>query len=106
MTAHAVAGEADKSRDAGMDDHMTKTIDPPAYVATLAKWIAPRPGIGASFKGSKVPSPMPVDDPLPADLRGIDLGDGLTRLGGNRSLYRAVLAAFASDFAGAPDVID
>jgi DNA-binding response OmpR family regulator len=41
MTAHAMAGDADKSAAAGMDDHVTKPIDPDQLFATLQKWIKP-----------------------------------------------------------------
>jgi len=39
MTAHAMAGDRDKSIDAGMNDHITKPIDPDLLFRTLRKWI-------------------------------------------------------------------
>ncbi len=42
MTAHAMTGDEEKSMAAGMNDHVTKPIDPAQLLATLAKWIAPR----------------------------------------------------------------
>ena len=39
MTAHAMAGDAQKSLDAGMQDHVTKPIDPEHLFAALQKWI-------------------------------------------------------------------
>jgi polar amino acid transport system substrate-binding protein len=41
MTAHAMAGDADKSIAAGMSDHVTKPIDPDQLFGTLKKWIQP-----------------------------------------------------------------
>jgi PAS domain S-box-containing protein len=41
MTAHAMAGDADKSLAAGMSDHVTKPIDPDQLFGTLQKWIQP-----------------------------------------------------------------
>jgi PAS domain S-box-containing protein len=41
MTAHAMAGDADKSIAAGMSDHITKPIDPDQLFGTLQKWIQP-----------------------------------------------------------------
>ena len=41
MTAHAMAGDEKKSIEAGMNDHVTKPIDPDQLFATLQKWIRP-----------------------------------------------------------------
>ncbi len=41
MTAHAMAGDEDKSLQAGMNGHVTKPIDPDQLFATLQKWIQP-----------------------------------------------------------------
>jgi len=43
MTAHAMSGDEQKSLDAGMNDHVTKPIDPERLFATLQKWIKPKP---------------------------------------------------------------
>jgi signal transduction histidine kinase/CheY-like chemotaxis protein len=39
MTAHAMAGDRERSLEAGMNDHLTKPIDPPRLYATLAHWL-------------------------------------------------------------------
>ncbi|MFS2021643.1 response regulator, partial [Massilia sp. CT11-108] len=41
MTAHAMAGDREKSLAAGMNDHVVKPIDPDLLLRTLVKWIAP-----------------------------------------------------------------
>ncbi len=41
MTAHAMSSDRDKSLDAGMNDHITKPIDPAQLDRTLVKWITP-----------------------------------------------------------------
>jgi CheY-like chemotaxis protein len=40
MTAHAMKGDYEKSVDAGMNDHITKPIDPNELYRTLRKWAA------------------------------------------------------------------
>lgn len=39
MTAHALAGDRDKSLSSGMNDHVTKPIDPGELFEALVKWI-------------------------------------------------------------------
>ncbi|WP_373498357.1 response regulator, partial [Desulfococcus sp.] len=41
MTAHAMSGDREKSLAAGMDDHVTKPIDPATLLSVLVKWISP-----------------------------------------------------------------
>jgi len=41
MTAHAMAGDRDRSLEAGMNDHVTKPIDPALLFRALLKWIPP-----------------------------------------------------------------
>ena len=41
MTAHAMAGDREQSIAAGMNDHVTKPIDPALLYAALVKWIRP-----------------------------------------------------------------
>lgn len=58
MTAHAMAGDEQKSLEAGMNDHVTKPIDPDQLFATLQKWIKP------SEKGIQDQQPeVPVEPP-------------------------------------------
>ncbi len=41
MTANAMAGDREKSLEAGMNDHVTKPIDPDQLFNTLQRWIKP-----------------------------------------------------------------
>jgi len=41
MTAHAMAGDREKSLAAGMNDHVTKPIDPDELFSALVRWIKP-----------------------------------------------------------------
>lgn len=94
MTAHAMAGDEQKSHEAGMDDHVTEPIDPDKLFATLQKWIRPP----AERADSRKPQPLDatpepdqaeaVEDNLPGSLAGFDLSAGLSPLMGNKVLYR------------------
>jgi PAS domain S-box-containing protein len=42
LTADALAGDAERSRAAGMDDHLTKPLTPERLAAVLERWMPPR----------------------------------------------------------------
>jgi two-component system sensor histidine kinase/response regulator len=104
MTAHAMAGDEDKSLQAGMNGHVTKPIDPDQLFSTLQRWIKPseervqvqQPE--APIKRPESDAALPGEDELPESLPGFDLSDGLKRLQGNRRLYRKLLLNFGTDY--------
>jgi two-component system sensor histidine kinase/response regulator len=104
MTAHAMAGDEEKSFKAGMNDHVAKPIDPDQLFSTLQKWIKPTEKRAqvqqseVSVEQSEADKAVPVEDELPKSLPGFDLADGLKRLQGNKRLYRKLLLSFASDY--------
>jgi len=89
MTANAMAGDRERSLAVGMNDHITKPIDPDALFEALLRWLPER----------AVPA-----DPLAA-VPGLDVADGLRRVLGRREAYIGLLRTFASGQAGAPDSI-
>jgi two-component system sensor histidine kinase/response regulator len=104
MTAHAMAGDEDKSLEAGMNGHVAKPIDPDQLFSTLQKWIKPGER-RAQVQQADVPveqvksdKTAPIEDELPESLSGFDLTDGLKRLQGNKKLYRKLLLSFATDY--------
>ena len=104
MTAHAMAGDEDKSLQAGMNGHVTKPIDPDQLFATLQKWIKPSDK-RAQVKQPEVPleslesdQAVPEEDALPESLPGFDLSAGLRRLRGNKHLYRKLLLDFGAKY--------
>jgi PAS domain S-box-containing protein len=107
MTAHAMAGDQEKSIAAGMNDHITKPIDPGQLFGTLAKWIGHREGAQKPAEASPAQTGPQGKDPalpektLPDALPEFDLADGLQRLMGNRALYRKLLVNFATQYAHA-----
>ncbi len=42
MTAHAMSGDRELSLSAGMNDHITKPINPDALYAALRRWVTPK----------------------------------------------------------------
>jgi two-component system sensor histidine kinase/response regulator len=107
MTAHAMAGDEQKSLDAGMSGHVTKPIDPDQLFATLQKWIKPVAERTVVQKAPVCDAPAeagqakPVEDCLPQSLPGFDLTSGLARLMGNKRLYRKLLLDLGANYGGA-----
>jgi PAS domain S-box-containing protein len=116
MTAHAMAGDEQMSLQAGMNDHVTKPIDPDELFAALSKWIKPigdqdkvrQPEIespGVTHRDPSVQTSGPVEagtdkDYFPQTLPGFDLAAGLQRLQGNRILYKKLLLNFCANYTG------
>jgi HPt (histidine-containing phosphotransfer) domain-containing protein len=107
MTAHAMAGDQEKSLAAGMNDHITKPIDPAQLFGTLSKWVRPGEGTPRPVEAPSAPEgtqgkePAPPGKTLPDAMPEFDLPDGLQRLMGNRALYRKLLVNFATQYAQA-----
>jgi two-component system, sensor histidine kinase and response regulator len=111
MTAHAMAGDQEKSTAAGMNDHVTKPIDPEKLFETLARWIGVRrtpleqaeapetiPPEPAVVAGQQSVATASAEQPFPAFLEGFELAEGLHRLRGNEALYRKLLLSFATKY--------
>nr|WP_275889005.1 PAS domain S-box protein [Desulforhopalus vacuolatus] len=100
MTAHAMAGDREKSLEAGMNDHITKPIDPSTLFKVLVEFIpAGDRELPADYIVAAV-SP-PENGLFPASLNGIDIDNGLIRIGGNRKLYVRLILEFLHDYSDA-----
>ncbi len=100
MTAHAMAGDEEKSLQAGMNGHVTKPIDPDQLFAALQKWIRSSDE-RATVEPADVATPRTAagehradTHELPDSLPGFELAEGLNRLQGNQKLYRKLLLDF------------
>jgi PAS domain S-box-containing protein len=110
MTAHATIDERQRCHAAGMNDHVSKPIDPANLFETVRKFCRPLPltqslsptereGARRADEGMALPS-----DELPS-VTGLDIKDGLGRVGGNRTLYLKLLRQFVVQQTGAADQI-
>jgi two-component system sensor histidine kinase/response regulator len=99
MTAHALQTEQQSCLDAGMNDYVSKPVDPDRLLATLARWIKPRPGHPTVKLGVKEQA-AEFSQELPESLAGIDIGSALKRTMGNRKLLRELLGSFCKNHAG------
>lgn len=106
MTAHAMSGDREESLAAGMNDHLTKPIDPDALRATLLRWIAPIAGAASAPAPAREAGLETVDDDdaLPP-LDGIDSARGLANHMHRPAFYRRILSRFNAEFGTAAEEI-
>jgi CheY-like chemotaxis protein len=92
MTAHALAEIRERCLREGMQDYITKPVEPEKLYATLARWI-----------GQAVPPPLPAGGKVVSDgptlpglsaVSGIDSAYGLRHVAGNVALYVQLLDRF------------
>jgi two-component system sensor histidine kinase/response regulator len=96
MTANAMDAEREMCRQAGMNDHVSKPIDPDAMFATVMRWIKPRRTRPSGTPAQKVEAASPQNLSDLPEIDGVDIKDGLKRVGGNSRLYRELLMKFAA----------
>ncbi|MBF0590337.1 MAG: response regulator, partial [Magnetococcales bacterium] len=94
MTANAMAGDREKCLEAGMDDHVSKPINPREMFGALAQWVTPgEREIPAELIAQDTTAAGAPNDPLP-HLPGFDLKNAIARVGGNPRTYRKLLKKF------------
>jgi PAS domain S-box-containing protein len=108
MTAHAMSGDRERSLAVGMNDHVTKPIDPDALFAVLLRWVRPGKWEATAITPPSQPqattrraAALPRIEGLP----GIDHATGLRRVAGNEALYGKLLLDFHRDCASSIDRI-
>ena len=101
MTAHAMQQDRDKSLASGMNDHISKPIDPKELFLCIAKWLSgdanadkPKSESSDTASADDKCSPQSI---LPDSVYGIDIKIGVSRLGGNEVFYRDILFNKAKD---------
>src|SRR6266851_999133 len=104
MTAQAMAEERDQCLAEGMNDHITKPIDPDLLYRTVLAFAGQRvvPRAGAASEVRRDPSATEAASAELTEIAGVDTADGLHRVGGNWRLYRAMLQQYAEDQAETP----
>jgi two-component system, sensor histidine kinase and response regulator len=93
MTAHALVEERQRCIDAGMNDHVSKPIEPEILFATLLRWAKAQMGQMSEKQATRGEA---TEEIILPDIDGLDFAGGLKRLAGNKRLFRNLLVQFAS----------
>ncbi|WDP90934.1 MAG: response regulator [Desulfobacter sp.] len=95
MTADAMSGVREETLEIGMNDYITKPIEPADLLRILAKWITPgNRTVHERYSGKLPPAAGPENEAGLPEFEGIDTAAGLARLAGNQKLYKSILAKF------------
>jgi two-component system sensor histidine kinase/response regulator len=117
MTAHVTIEERQRCLASGMNDHISKPIDPGALFETVARYYRSAPETSASVPAiTKTSDPVvkmagvPVvesraDNMEIPTVEGLNSVEGLMRVAGNRKLYLKLLRQFSAQQSDAPGKI-
>ena len=105
MTANAMLQDREKCKQAGMNDFISKPIDPEELFRTLLRWI--RPKLTEKIQDvdiKKIQSNSQELESLPV-IEGLDVTLGLKRVLGKTNLYLNLLRHYASNQEHIPELI-
>lgn len=106
MTASVMQSDRDKCLVAGMNDHVSKPIEPGDLLNKLLRWVVPVPeGLSPSAGVIAVDKGATTGVEIPAEIPGLDTAQGLRRVLDNKVLYLSLLSKFASGQRSAADQI-
>jgi CheY-like chemotaxis protein len=90
VTAHALTADRDRAVEAGLNDYLTKPVNPDALRAVIARNVPPRLSDTTSAAGGL------------ESIAGLDLTGALHRVGGKREFLEQMLRRLALDYADTP----
>ena len=92
MTAHVLDSEKEHCLSKGMNDHISKPVNPELLYSTLEKWFDSKRSVTSEQVSESKEQRSEVV--IPAELAGINLDLGLSMVAGNRLAFKKVLTSF------------
>jgi len=104
MTANAMGSDRQLCLDAGMNDYVSKPIEPALLWRALNLWVQPDPHRSVQEASALGPAsaepPATVAQVLVMPVSGLEIELGLSRLNGKASFYTTLLRRFVAAHAG------
>jgi CheY-like chemotaxis protein len=101
MTAHATADAREASLAAGMDDHLSKPVQPATLYDTLRAWLPDRRDPDSETRATAAPDTS--DTGAPVAYPGLDTESGLHNTAGRRAMYARMLRRFRDRYRAGAD---
>lgn len=103
LTADALVGARERVLESGMQDYLAKPINPERLWRSLVRWIAPGERVlPENYERIEAREDGAADLPV---IPGLDIKEGLARIGGNWELYRKMLMSFCADYGNVKEKI-
>ncbi len=96
MTANALPQDRERARQAGMNDHIPKPIDPNEVFQKLLAWIEPGE---RALPAPESPEDAASTPAMPQEMPGLRVSEGMARVGGNARLYLKLLKELCGEYA-------
>ena len=96
MTANAMAGDKQKCLDVGMDDYLSKPIDPSSVIKMLTKWL-PKHSATKALSADKEEELVIAEEQTDPGLVVFDYDDMANRLMNDTDLMKSVAEIFCED---------
>jgi len=97
MTANITESDVNKSKQFGMQTHLSKPIDTSNFYKTLLQFITAKTTVATTESVVK-PIDSNSDELTTLSSLGVNIDDGLLRLNGNVTTYKGILKRFAEMF--------
>jgi signal transduction histidine kinase/DNA-binding response OmpR family regulator len=97
LTANALSSDVAKSKEVGMQEHMSKPLNVEQFYRALLKYIRHRSDAELN-DGEVVKTDVRVKEKVSAELHSIKRDDGIERTGGDESLYKEILLEFEKQY--------